>query len=115
MTVQSSDEITQLLLAWSDGDQKAFEQLSPLIHGELRRLAHRYLGGERPDHSLQTTELINEAFLRLIQWQNVDWKNRAHFFGLAAKEHAKNKLEQLAAAQLPLASASGGELDKKPA
>jgi RNA polymerase sigma factor (TIGR02999 family) len=85
MTTPSAKEITQLLLAWSEGDQAALEQLIPLVYDELRRLASGYLCGERPGHTLQTTALINEAFLRLIEWKNVEWQNRAHFFGVAAQ------------------------------
>ena len=81
MTVPSTQEVTQLLLAWSHGDQAALEQLTPLVYAELHRLAKRYLGGERRGHTLQTTALVNEAYLRLIDWKNVEWQNRAHFFG----------------------------------
>ena len=80
-----SYEITQLLLAWNKGDATALEQLTPLVHTELHRLAKRYMAGERPGHILQTTALVNEAYLRLIDWKNVEWQNRAHFFGLAAQ------------------------------
>jgi RNA polymerase sigma-70 factor, ECF subfamily len=85
MRVQSDQEITQLLVAWSDGDQSALDQLAPLIHSELHRLAHHYMRRERPGHMLQTSALINEAYLRLIDWKNVRWQNRAHFFGVAAQ------------------------------
>src|SRR5262245_2369845 len=85
MTTPSSQEITQLLLAWSDGDQAALEKLTPLVYAELHRLAKGYMFGERPGHTLQTTALINEAYLRLIDWKNVRWQNRAHFFGVAAE------------------------------
>ncbi|HKQ77546.1 MAG TPA: sigma-70 family RNA polymerase sigma factor [Blastocatellia bacterium] len=81
----SSHEITQLLVAWNQGDQAALEDLSPLINQELHRLAKRYMAGERAGHLLQPTALVNEAWLRLIDWQNVEWQNRAHFFGLAAQ------------------------------
>jgi RNA polymerase sigma-70 factor, ECF subfamily len=81
----STKEITQLLLAWSKGDQAALEQLTPLVYSELHRLARGYMLGERPGHTLQTTELINEVFVRLIDWQNVSWQNRTHFFSVAAK------------------------------
>jgi RNA polymerase sigma factor (TIGR02999 family) len=77
-------EVTQLLLAWSDGDQTALERLMPLVEAELRRLASAYMARERPGHVLQTTALVNEAYLRLIDWKNVQWQNRAHFFGAAA-------------------------------
>jgi RNA polymerase sigma factor (TIGR02999 family) len=85
MSVPSTQEITQLLVAWNNGDAAALEQLTPLVHAELHRLAKRYMAGERQGHILQTTALVNEAFLRLIDWQNVEWRNRAHFFGLAAR------------------------------
>jgi RNA polymerase sigma-70 factor, ECF subfamily len=85
MTTPSSQEITQLLLAWSDGDQVALEKLTPLVYAELRRLAKGYMFGERPGHTLQTTALINEAYLRLIDWKSVRWQGRAHFFGVAAQ------------------------------
>ena len=81
----STHEITQLLVAWNQGDQAALESLSPLINQELRRLAKRYITGERQDHVLQPTALVNEAWLRLIDWQNIQWQNRAHFFGLAGQ------------------------------
>ena len=85
MQAQSSKEITQLLLAWSDGDESALDRLAPLIHSELHRLAHRYMKRERPGHLLQTSALVNEAYVRLIDWKNVRWQNRAHFFGVAAQ------------------------------
>jgi RNA polymerase sigma factor (TIGR02999 family) len=78
-------ELTQLLEAWSDGEEEALEKLAPLVHAELYRLARRYMGRERPDHLLQTSALINEAYIRLIDWKNVRWQNRAHFFGVAAQ------------------------------
>jgi RNA polymerase sigma-70 factor (ECF subfamily) len=81
----SSHQITELLVAWSEGDRTALEELTPLVHAELRRLAHRYMGGERAGHTLQTTALVNEAYLRLIDWKNVHWQNRAHFFGVSAQ------------------------------
>jgi RNA polymerase sigma-70 factor (ECF subfamily) len=80
----STHEITQLLVAWNQGDQAALEALTPLINQELRRLAKRFMAGERQGHLLQPTALVNEAWLRLIDWQNVEWQDRAHFFGLAA-------------------------------
>ncbi len=80
-----SKQITQLLQAWSDGDKTALDRLAPLVYGELHRLAKLYLRGERAGHLLQTTALINEAYLRLIDWQSVEWKNREHFLGIAAQ------------------------------
>jgi RNA polymerase sigma-70 factor (ECF subfamily) len=85
MATSSTKEVTQLLLAWSDGDQTALDQILPLVHGELHRLARRYMQRERVGHALQTTALVNEAYLRLVDWKNVHWQNRAHFFGVAAQ------------------------------
>jgi RNA polymerase sigma factor (TIGR02999 family) len=78
-------EVTQLLLAWNDGDESALDKLVPQVYQELRRLARRQMRRERPDHILQTTALINEAYLRLIDLRNVQWQNRAHFFALCAR------------------------------
>jgi RNA polymerase sigma-70 factor, ECF subfamily len=78
-------EVTQLLKAWTEGDQAALEKLVPQVHAELHRLAKRYMGQERPGHILQTTALVNEAYMRLIDWENVSWQNRAHFFGVSAQ------------------------------
>lgn len=80
----STPNITQLLVAWNQGDQDALAKLTPLVYRELHRLAHGYLAGERRGHVLQTTALVNEAFVRLIDWQQVQWQNRAHFFGVSA-------------------------------
>ena len=77
--------LTQLLVSWSNGDQDALEALTPLVHQELRGVAARCMAGERPGHILQPTALVNEAFLRLIDWKNVRWQNRAHFFAVAAQ------------------------------
>jgi len=85
MQPQSSKEITQLLVAWSEGDQTALDQLAPIIHSELHRLAHHCMRRERPGHLLQTSALVNEAYVRLIDWKSVRWQNRAHFFGVAAQ------------------------------
>lgn len=85
MQTHSPKEITQLLVAWGEGDQAALNELAPLVDAELRRLAHHYMGRERPGHTLQTSALINEAYIRLIDWKNVRWQNRAHFFGVAAQ------------------------------
>jgi RNA polymerase sigma factor (TIGR02999 family) len=78
-------EVTRLLQLWSGGDRDALERLIPLVYGELRRLAGRYMRRERPDHTLEPTAVVHEAFLRLIEQKNVSWKNRAHFFGVAAQ------------------------------
>jgi len=84
MTQTETHELTQLLVDWSNGDTAALEKLLPLIEQELRRLAHRYMSRERAGHTLQTTALVNEAFVRLVNRRNVNWQNRAHFFGIAA-------------------------------
>jgi RNA polymerase sigma factor (TIGR02999 family) len=79
------DEITQLLIAWNQGNQRARDELTPLIYDELRRLARGYMRRELPGHTLQPTALVHEAFLRLIDQSQVNWQNRAHFFGAAAR------------------------------
>lgn len=81
----STPRVTALLQAWSAGDQTALEQLVPLVHAELRRLARRYMRRERVGHTLQTTALVHEAFIRLVDAQAVNWQNRAHFFGISAR------------------------------
>ncbi len=78
-------EVTQLLIDWSNGSQEAVEHLFPLVYEELRRLAHRYMRRERPGHTLQTTAVVHEAYLRLIDQKHVQWQNRAHFFAIAAR------------------------------
>jgi len=85
MKPPSTYEVTQLLLAWSDGDQTALEKLTPLVYAELHRQAERYMRRERPGHPLQTTALVNEAYVRLVDLKQVRWQNRAHFFGVAAQ------------------------------
>ena len=85
MAVPSSPEVTQLLLAWSQGEPSALEKLVPLVHAELSRLAHHYMAGERTGHTLQTTALVNEAYLRLVDSSQVRWQNRAHFMAVSAQ------------------------------
>lgn len=85
MTKPSPREITQLLLAWSHGQQAALDQLIPLVHDELHRIAKRYMGRERPGQTMQTTALVDEAYLRLVDSSRVHWQNRAHFFAIAAQ------------------------------
>src|SRR5258708_5486207 len=80
-----SHEITQLLAEWTDGNQGALDKLYPLVYNELRRLAHGYLRRERKGHTLETTALINEAYLRLVDQKHVHWANRSHFFGISAQ------------------------------
>ena len=81
----SPHRVTQLLERWSHGDDAALAELTPLVYKELRRLAHRHMGGERRDHTLQTTALVNEAYLRLAGQTNPSWQDRAHFFAVAAR------------------------------
>jgi RNA polymerase sigma-70 factor (ECF subfamily) len=81
----SPHRVTQLLQQWSNGDDAALAELTPLVYEELRRLAHHYMEGERPGHTLQTTALVNEAYLRLIDQTNPNWQSRAHFFAVATR------------------------------
>lgn len=94
----SSSNVTQMLHDWSDGDREVFDKLVPIVYEELRRQAARYLRRERPGHTLQTTALIHEAYIRLIDQKNVRWQNRAHFFAIAAQlmrrilvDHARSR------------------------
>ena len=84
MTMPASQNVTQLLQAWAQGNEAARDELIPLVYDTLRRIARNHLRGERPGHTLQTTALINEVYLRLID-QSVSWQSRAHFFGIAAR------------------------------
>ena len=83
--VDRSHRPTELLLAWSRGDSRAFDQLVPMVHAELRRLARQYMARERADHTLQASALVNEAYLRLIDLKQMQWQNRAHFFAMSAR------------------------------
>ena len=85
MAVPSSVEVTKLLLAWNQGEPAALEKLVPLVHAELSRLAHHYMAGERTGHTLQTTALVNEAYLRLVDSSQVRWQSRAHFMAVSAQ------------------------------
>jgi RNA polymerase sigma factor (TIGR02999 family) len=81
----STHEVTRLLQAWGLGDDSALERLMPLVYNELHRLAHRYMAGEQPGQTLQTTALVHEVYLRLVDANDIDWQNRAHFYGLCAR------------------------------
>src|SRR5580704_13028870 len=90
------EDVSTLLRAWTDVDQNALDRLTPIVYDELRRLARRYMKGERPGHSLQTTALVNEAYTRLVEYKRMQWQNRAHFFAVSAQlmrrilvEHAR--------------------------
>jgi len=80
-----SPDVTQLLKDWSGGDEAAVDKLMPLVHEELRRLAHQYMRREKPGHTLQTSALVNEAYVRLVDQSKIQWESRAHFFGIAAR------------------------------
>ena len=100
-------DVSKLLMAWTGGEQSALDKLTPIVYHELRRLARRYMKGERPGHSLQTTALVNEAYLRLVDYKRMQWQNRAHFFAVSAQvmrrilvEHARrHNLKRGAAVQ----------------
>jgi RNA polymerase sigma factor (TIGR02999 family) len=92
----AKDQVRELLGAWNDGDSSALERLTPIVYDELHRLARRYMRGERPGHSLQTTALVNEAYMRLVGYERMEWQNRAHFLAVSAQlmrrilvEHAR--------------------------
>jgi RNA polymerase sigma-70 factor, ECF subfamily len=85
MTAEPPQEVTQLLQKWSAGDKGALEELTPIIYAELHRIARRYMNRERDGHTLQTTALVNEAYMRLIDWKAAKFENRAHFFGVSAQ------------------------------
>jgi RNA polymerase sigma factor (TIGR02999 family) len=98
MSAPSKNEVSQLLVDWRSGDKAALDKLIPLVHQELRRLARHYLRGERIGHTLQPTALVNEAYLRLIDYRDIQWQNRAHFFAVAAQlmrrilvDHARSR------------------------
>src|SRR5271156_1374258 len=78
-------DVSQLLRAWSDGDRNALERLTPIVYEELHRLARRYMRRERPGHCLQTTALVNEAYMRLVDYKHMQWQDRAHFFAVSAQ------------------------------
>jgi RNA polymerase sigma-70 factor, ECF subfamily len=99
MTVIAPKEFTQLLENWRNGDKSALDRMTPLVYDELRRLARFLLASERPDHTLQPTALVHEAYMRLVDQRSVDWKNRAHFLGVAASmmrrillNHARDRM-----------------------
>ncbi len=85
MTASSSHTVTQLLRAWRQGDAAALDQLVPVVYQKLRRLARHYMAGQRPGHTLQPTALVNEAYMRLVDCEQVNWKDRAHFFAISAR------------------------------
>jgi RNA polymerase sigma factor (TIGR02999 family) len=98
-TAKPGSEVTALLVNWSNGDSRALDELMPLVYAELRRLAGSYLRRERSTHTLQSTALVNEAFLRLVNQQDVQWRSRAHFFGIAAQMIRRILVDHARAAQ----------------
>lgn len=122
MSQRAPNEISELLQAWGRGDESAPDRLIPLVYGELRRLAHRYMSQERPGHTLQTTALVNEAYLRLVNWPEGRWENRAHFFAVSAQmmrrilvDFARDKQTQKRggeALQVSLSEASAFTVDR---
>ncbi len=103
------DDVNQLLLEWGNGDQQAQEKLLPLIYNELRRLAHNFLYHERPGHTLQTTALVHEAYLKLIDQKDVRWQNRAHFFAISAQAMRRILIDS---ARRHTADKRGGKAEK---
>jgi len=99
MADQNSGDVTQLLAQWRNGDRDSLDRLMPLVYQELRLIASRFLRHERPGHTLQSTALVNEAFLRLVNQQDVQWRNRAHFFGIAAQMIRRILVDHARAAQ----------------
>jgi RNA polymerase sigma factor (TIGR02999 family) len=110
MPTDDTHDITRLLKAWSGGDQAALEDLMPVVYTEIRKLARSYLRRERPDHTLQATALVHEAYMRLVDQRDVAWQNRAHFFGIAAQimrrilvDHARmQKAEKRGSGEVPI-------------
>ena len=121
MQTHSPKEITLLLEAWGSGDQSALEKLVPMVQSELHRLAHHYMSHERPGHTLQTSALVNDAYIRLIDWKNVHWQNRAHFFAVSAQlmrrilvdfARERKNLKRGGGAQLSLTEAETFTMDR---
>jgi RNA polymerase sigma factor (TIGR02999 family) len=94
MTRPAPEEVSQLLKEWSNGDEAALDKMMPIVYQELRRLAHHYMRRERPGHTLQTTALVNEAYLRLANYKKMRWQSRAHFFAVAAQVMRRILVEQ---------------------
>jgi RNA polymerase sigma factor (TIGR02999 family) len=108
-TLPIASDVTQILQAWSEGDDTAPARLMPIVYAELRRLAANYLRRERPDHTLQATALVHEAYLKLVDEKHVTWKNRAHFCGIAARLMRQILMEH---ARAHNADKRGGKLEK---
>jgi RNA polymerase sigma-70 factor (ECF subfamily) len=118
MSMENSQDVTELLIRWNKGETEAREQLFPLIYRELQKIAHRYLRHEAEDHTLQTTALVNEAYLKLIDQRRSEWQNRAQFFGIAAQamrriliDHARARLTEKRGSGAPDVSLDAGTID----
>ena len=109
MNTPSPDDLTELLAECSNGNKEAFDKLMPVVYDELRRLAHRYMRRERPGQTMQTTALVNEAYLRLIDYKRMQWQGRAHFFAVAAQAMRRILVEQ---ARKHHAAKRGGDAQK---
>jgi RNA polymerase sigma factor (TIGR02999 family) len=109
VTPSETAEITLLLRAWRAGDRSALDRLTPHLYGELRRLAYKFMQGERPDHTLQATALVNEAYLRLVDIRAVDWQDRAHFMAIAAQTMRRVLVD---AARTRAAEKRGGNMER---
>jgi len=109
VTASETADITVLLRAWRAGDRGALDRLTPLVYGELRRLAHKFMQQERPDHTLQATALVSEAYLRLVDIRAVDWQDRAHFMAIAAQTMRRVLVD---AARARAAEKRGGGLER---
>src|SRR5437870_8332339 len=109
MTASSSHTVTQLLRAWRQGDAAALDQLVPVVYQKLRRLARHYMAGQRPGHTLQPTALVNEAYMRLVDCEQVNWKDRAHFFAISARMMRRVFVEFACARQYRKRGAGAGE------
>ncbi len=116
MAISTTKEVTELLRAWSNGNENALEELTPIIYAELHKIAKRYMGRERENHLLQTTALVNEAYLRLIDWKSAKWNNRTHFFGVSAQlmrrilvdfARKRPKIDSVEVRQISIAEAEG--------
>jgi RNA polymerase sigma factor (TIGR02999 family) len=122
MTTPTASELTQLLVEWRRGDKAALDKLMPMVYQELRRIARRYMRGERAGHSLQSAALVNEAYLRLIDIKRIDWQNRAHFFAMAAQlmrrtlvDHARSRnYAKRGGVQQKISLSEADQFDEKP-
>ena len=108
-TTESREQVTRLLLEWSNGDQAALDTLVPIVHERLRALARRCMAGERPGHTLQTNALVNEAYLRMVDMRRVEWRDRAHFFAIAARIMRRILVDMARAKQF---KKRGGEMSR---